>query len=225
MINGKKVIALYMAREGSTRIPDKCIKPFCGKPLLEYCIDKYKSDYIDNYILSTSSEKYIEMYKKKIEIIKRPDYLSKDGVVNLEVYKSVVSCIIEYYMYAPSDYLIHIDITKPLTPVSRIDNFIEVTDMAGFSSILPVKRIQRTFICDVPSILQDADIKYYHFNAFRIFKLQSILDGSFDSPKLSGRWGAGDNPGRQVVNDWEIDLDYEYDWIMAEALAEKGYGS
>ena len=54
MINNKKVLAITLARGGSSRIPKKNIVDINGKPLLQYTTDEVKrSKYIDHYIVST----------------------------------------------------------------------------------------------------------------------------------------------------------------------------
>ena len=54
MINGKKVLAITLARGGSKKIKKKNIIDICGKPLLRYTTDEVKkSKYIDKYLVST----------------------------------------------------------------------------------------------------------------------------------------------------------------------------
>ena len=54
MINGKKVLAITLARGGSKRVPKKNIADINGKPLIQYTFDEVKkSKYIDRYVVST----------------------------------------------------------------------------------------------------------------------------------------------------------------------------
>jgi len=51
------IVAIIPARGGSKRIPDKNIKPFCGKPIIVYSIEAAKNAGIfDRIIVSTDSE-------------------------------------------------------------------------------------------------------------------------------------------------------------------------
>ena len=68
MINGKKVLAITLARGGSKRVYQKNIALLDGKPLLQYTTDEVKkSKYIDSYIVSTDSEK-IENVCKSLDV-------------------------------------------------------------------------------------------------------------------------------------------------------------
>jgi CMP-N,N'-diacetyllegionaminic acid synthase len=57
MINGKRVLAITLARGGSRGIIKKNIVPINNKPLLSYTIEEaLKSKYIDNYIVATDDK-------------------------------------------------------------------------------------------------------------------------------------------------------------------------
>lgn len=57
-----KKIAVIPARSGSTRVPDKNIYPFFGKPLLGYAIEAcQKTNLFDRIIVSTDSQKYADI--------------------------------------------------------------------------------------------------------------------------------------------------------------------
>jgi len=83
------VVAVIPARGGSKRIPDKNIKPFCGKPMIAYSIETAKDAGIfDRIIVSTDSEKIASTAKEfGAEIpFMRPgnladDYIGTDAVI------------------------------------------------------------------------------------------------------------------------------------------------
>ena len=53
MIHGKKVLAITLARGGSSRVYKKNIANIAGIPLLQYTINEVtKSKYIDKYIVN-----------------------------------------------------------------------------------------------------------------------------------------------------------------------------
>jgi len=55
-------IAIIPARGGSKRIPDKNIRPFCGKPIIAYSIEAAKATGLfDRVIVSTDSERIAEV--------------------------------------------------------------------------------------------------------------------------------------------------------------------
>jgi len=60
-----KNIAVITARSGSKGLPDKNIKPLCGKPLMAYSIEAaLKSGMFDVVHVSTDSEKYAEIARQ-----------------------------------------------------------------------------------------------------------------------------------------------------------------
>ena len=62
MINGKKILAITLARGGSKKVKKKNIVEICGKPLLQYTTDEVKkSKYIDAHIVSTDDEEIIDV--------------------------------------------------------------------------------------------------------------------------------------------------------------------
>ena len=56
MISGKKILAVIPARGGSKGLKNKNIKPLCGKPLIEWTIQKAKlSKYLDTIVVTTDN--------------------------------------------------------------------------------------------------------------------------------------------------------------------------
>jgi CMP-N-acetylneuraminic acid synthetase len=87
MYKGKKVTAIILARKGSKRIPNKNIKIFAGKPLIEWTlIDIQDSKYIDEVLVSSDSQETLEIaskFKKSIQIL-RPKELSSDTATSID---------------------------------------------------------------------------------------------------------------------------------------------
>jgi pseudaminic acid cytidylyltransferase len=75
-------IAIIPARFGSKRIKKKNIKLFYSKPMIIWIIEKLKkSHFFDKIIVSSDSEKILNIVKKKnIFTIKRPKSLSGDQI-------------------------------------------------------------------------------------------------------------------------------------------------
>ena len=60
-----KSVAIITARGGSKRIPRKNIKPFLGKPILEYSIKAaLAADLFDEVMVSTDDEEIADVAKK-----------------------------------------------------------------------------------------------------------------------------------------------------------------
>jgi pseudaminic acid cytidylyltransferase len=109
-------IALIPARGGSKRIPAKNIKPFLGRPIIEYSIERLLEckDIFEHVIVSTDSKEIAEIAKKagaQVPFI-RPPKLSDDhtGTADVilhaieeseKIYKTKVEMICCVYATAP----------------------------------------------------------------------------------------------------------------------------
>ena len=91
-------LAIIPARAGSKRIPNKNIKPFCGKPMIAWPISVLQSsDLITDIIVSTDSEEIREITENlgaKAPFI-RPKELSDDYTGTAEVTKHAVKWYVQ----------------------------------------------------------------------------------------------------------------------------------
>ena len=70
MISGKKVLAIIPARSGSKGLPNKNIKKLFNKPLIAWTLEEAnKSKYIDKILVSSDSQKILDISKKYCNII------------------------------------------------------------------------------------------------------------------------------------------------------------
>ena len=92
--NSKKRIAIIPARGGSKRIPNKNIRDFCGKPMIQHILETATSTKLfDTIHVSTESLKIKEVVNKigyKIEFM-RPDHLADDHTTLAPVLKYVIN--------------------------------------------------------------------------------------------------------------------------------------
>ena len=118
----KKVLALIPARGGSKGIPNKNIKLFNGRPLIEWSIKlALKIKLIDKVVVSSDSLKIINISKKLgAEVILRPKYISGDKA-------TTESAIIHCIKYFKNDYeaIILLPPTSPLRKKNDIDSAIK----------------------------------------------------------------------------------------------------
>ena len=95
VINGKSVLAIIPARDGSKRLPRKNVLPLAGKPLIVWTIEAgLKSKYIDRIIVSTDSEEIKEVSLKcgtEVPFI-RPLHLATDHASTEEVILHSLKC-------------------------------------------------------------------------------------------------------------------------------------
>lgn len=126
MYRGKKIVALIPARAGSKGLKNKNIKIFKKKPLIYWTIKAAQtSKYIDDIIVTTDSEKILNLSKKfKIKnLIKRPKKLALDNTAIKEVifhsFKWIKKKLTNNY-----EYFILLQPTSPLRNKDHINKFV-----------------------------------------------------------------------------------------------------
>jgi CMP-N,N'-diacetyllegionaminic acid synthase len=118
----KKVLALIPARGGSKGIPNKNIKLFNRRPLIEWSIKlALKSKLIDKVVVSSDSQKILSISKELgAEVILRPKNISGDNATT----ESAISHCIKYFN---NNYetIILLSPTSPLRKKNDLDNAIK----------------------------------------------------------------------------------------------------
>ncbi len=125
MINEKTLI-IIPARKGSKGVTDKNIRELKGKPLIKYTIDfaienKKKEDIV---CLSTNDNRIIELYnqEKELDILKRPEQLSRDNSEMSEVIKHTLD------YYESKQLLFHyILLLQPTSPLRNKEDYKNLT--------------------------------------------------------------------------------------------------
>jgi len=136
MINGKKVIAVTLARGGSKTIPKKNMADINGTPLIGYTINEViKSSLIDEYYVSTDDESTINYcISRDIKYLKRPAELCTDKAKSSDA-------LIHAVRFMNCHYVVEIMATNPLKAVEDIDACIIKLDTKGVQSVVSVARV------------------------------------------------------------------------------------
>jgi CMP-N,N'-diacetyllegionaminic acid synthase len=73
-------LAVIIARGGSKGLPEKCVRPLCGRPVLAYTIDHaQRAEYVDAVVVSTDSARAVRIARtRRIDVIDRPAELATD---------------------------------------------------------------------------------------------------------------------------------------------------
>lgn len=145
MINGKRVIAVIPARGGSKGLPGKNIKPLCGKPLINWTIQKaLQSTLIDELVVSTDREQIAAIAQAAGASVPflRPAALATDTTPTIDV----VEHVLEHFRAqaaAPFDYLVLLEPTSPLREDADIDQMLLKLDAsaARFDAIVSVGEV------------------------------------------------------------------------------------
>ena len=157
MINGKKVLAITLARGGSKRIPKKNIADINGKPLIQYTFDEVKkSKYIDGYVVSTDDLDIMgTCIRNEVQSIIRPKDLAKDTTTSAD---ALIHCVEKQEKY---DYVVEIMCTNPLKNIEDIDGVIKKLNDTNADSVVSVVRIWDHHPSRVKYIEGDRLIDFY----------------------------------------------------------------
>lgn len=138
MINGKKILAVTLARGGSVSIKKKNIVDICGKPLLQYTTDEVKkSKYIDRYMVSTDDDDIKKVCNDiDVEYYNRSDEFAQSTSKSADALIEVINNIGEKF-----NYIVEIFCTNPLKTVEDIDGCIEKIYSTDADSVVSVARI------------------------------------------------------------------------------------
>lgn len=135
MINGKRVLAITLARGGSKGIHKKNIVPLKGNPLIYYTIKEvFKSKYVDDYIVATDDAEIKSVclgYNCKVFDRKYVD----DEQTSAEGLLEVVNTL------EPYDYIIEVMCTNPLKTHYDLDSVIELLHNNENTSVTSVVRV------------------------------------------------------------------------------------
>jgi CMP-N,N'-diacetyllegionaminic acid synthase len=119
--SGFSIVGLVLARAGSKRLPDKNIKSFKGKPLIEWTlIAASKSRYLDALVVSTDLDLTSLVHKYHGIYRLRPPELATDTAPPEAAAKQALMSLKEDY-----DLVMLLQPTSPLRTYKDIDKAIE----------------------------------------------------------------------------------------------------
>lgn len=132
MINGQSVIAVIPARGGSKRLPDKNLKRYHGKTLIEWAIiAAQRSKYLDAFCVSSDSAPILGLARELGALaLERPDWLATDQAM------TEGAMIHHLYTWRWADWAVLLQPTSPLRTSEHIDDCIKAAQ--GFNGCLTV---------------------------------------------------------------------------------------
>jgi CMP-N,N'-diacetyllegionaminic acid synthase len=140
-----KFLLFIPARGGSKGIPNKNLKKIKKKTLVEITINFSSSlKYVDEIILSSDSEKILEIGKKnKIQVIKRPKKLSSD----LSTTEEAILHALNFYKQKGIffDYTVILEPTSPLRKITTVEKAIRKIVQKKSESLVSVSEINSSF--------------------------------------------------------------------------------
>ena len=136
------ITAFIPARGGSKGIPEKNIKEFAGKPLINHSIEyALNCTQIDEVVVSTDDDKIAKIARKAgSKVVIRPPELSTDSATT----ESTIHHFVNKFNKKP-DILVLLQPTSPFRPKGSLENAITHFTENGFDSLLSITPTHRFF--------------------------------------------------------------------------------
>ena len=210
---------IVLIRSGSKSIKNKNIRKINGKPLVYWILNALQNSKVSKIILSTDSDKYIEIVNSfemnKVEILKRSKLNSQDESSSEE---ALIEIINELEL---NEDIVFCQATSPLTTSLDINNAIEL--FKNYDSILSVVR-QKRFLWNE----NGTPINYEYLSRPRRQDFEGYLveNGaiyiSHSSRILKSKSRISGNVGLFEMNEVNyLELDEANDFIILENLLKK----
>ncbi len=215
----KKIVAIVPVRKGSKRIKNKNFKNFAGSNLFEIKLKSLKKvDLIDEIIISTDSEKAIEIAKKhNIGYHHREKYYASSKCTNSEFFENLAKSI-------EGDFLMYTPCTAPLIKSSTIQKFLK-----KFLRLYPTIDSMNTINYVKEHLwLNKKPLNYDPANSPNTQDLPDIMKLTYGiniisrNKMIAKKNVLGDKPFFYEIDDLEsIDIDNPIDFVFAEYLYKK----
>ena len=228
----KKITCLICARGGSKGLKNKNIKKFHGKPLIEWTFKIAKSiNKFSNIILSTDSQKIAKIAKKnRIEVpFLRPKNLAKDNSKEINVWKHALKYLKKIDKFP--DMLVILPVTSPLRKKKHIHQAIKKFEKSKSDALITIKESDRNPYFnmiklnknkhaqivnskkksfarrqDAPKVFSISTICFIFKPKF-ILKTKNIFNGKVSTILFDKKYS--------------VDIDDNYDFVIAETLFKK----
>ena len=228
------VMALIPARGGSKGIPHKNLRPLAGIPLVAHSILVAKqSKQIDRVVVSTDSPEIAEIAKEygaEVPFL-RPGDLAEDSTPDFPVFEHCLEWFEANENYSP-DIVVHLRPTGPLRTVEEIENGIQLLcDQPDADSVRSVNEPHQSpykmWTQDgnfLRPLLLSEDVPE-SFTAPRqilprVFETNANLGVTWQKTIDQKRSILGDNIAPLMTEGPVVDIDSEFDLIIAEQVLE-----
>ncbi|TDA65746.1 acylneuraminate cytidylyltransferase family protein [Sulfuricurvum sp. IAE1] len=190
MISDKKVLAVVPARSGSKGLPGKNIRPFCGKPLLQWSVEHgLKAACVDRVVVSTDSEIIADIAMSSGADVPflRPPELASDTATSVDVVLHAAGYLAEHG--DPFDLVVLLEPTSPLREAKDIDSAMNMLfadpQAESIVSVAPVGSQHPSFLMKLDTVGNLTPFA----GSFRVLRRQEteplfFLDGTLYISKL-----------------------------------------
>lgn len=225
-------IAVILARAGSKGLPDKCVLPLCGRPMIAYTIGHARAaKRVNDIVLTTDSPAAQTIGRSQgIRVVQRPAELATDTA---RVDDSVRHAVDWYEETAGKaiDAVVILYGNIPVRAPDSIDRCIECLERTGCDSVRTVAPVTKQHPDWIHRLEGDRLVQFRPNSIHRRQDLEPLYyhDGAVIAVARSSLFGAGiaEDPHaffgkdrRAVVQreDDAVDIDTRADFLRAEAL-------
>lgn len=234
MSSSNNTVAIITARGGSKRIPKKNIRPFCGKPIIEYSIHTaLESGLFDEVMVSTDDAEIAEVARKAGASI--PFFRSAENSNDFAGTAEVICEVINTYAangrafeqgccIYPTAPFINTEVLKNSYQLFKDNNFDVVFPAIKYSypiqrslRVLPGEKAEMLWPENYPKRSQDLEPVYHDVGQFYWFNAEKMLE----KKKLFT-----DHTGVVKISELMAqDIDNEEDWKLAEIKYQLLFGN
>ncbi len=227
-----RVLAVILARAGSKGLPDKCVLPLCGRPILAYTLDHARaSERVEAIVVTTDSEPAKAIARAMgVQVVDRPAELATDAAPVDGVVRHAVERY-EQQHTGPVDAVVILYGNIPIRREGVIDRCIEQLAATGCDSVrtvAPVGKLHPDWLHRLdgdrleqyrPNSIdrrQDLEPLYYHDGA-----VVAVTRAALFAPETAGNPHAFFGRDRRAVLQAEqdaVDIDTIADFYRAEAV-------
>jgi CMP-N,N'-diacetyllegionaminic acid synthase len=239
MIDGKTIVAVILARAGSKGLPNKCIVPVLGKPMIAYTFEHSKAaKTLDGIVLTTDSPEAAALAGQYgVEVVNRPAPLASDKA---RVDESVRHAVLQYEARHSRrvDAAVILYGNIPVRAPGAIDRAAENLVRCGGDSVrtvAPVGKMHPDWMHKLdgdkmiqyrPNSIhrrQELEPVYYHDGAVIAVTREALFDASTAGSDPHAFFGKDRRAIVQGPHD-AVDIDEPLDVLVAEAVLRHGMG-
>ena len=231
ILDGKRVLAITLARGGSKSVPKKNIREIKGIPLIAYTINEArKSKFISRYIVSTDNEEIRQVaIKCGVDVpFLRPAEFSSDTASSVIALQHAVNWI-ENHDQIKYDFVIELMCTNPMKIALDIDACISKLITSKADSVIAVHKLDDHHPARIKKIIDDKivdfclpetpEMRRQDLKPDAYIRSGSIYALKRDHLMIEGkRFGSFNSRPYILPAERAINVDTEIDFLIAEQL-------
>lgn len=229
-------LAVILARGGSKGLPNKALRPLCGRPVLAYTIDHARAaGLVDAVVLTSDAEAILDLARREgVLAVRRPAELATDTAT----VDAAVRHAVRWYerRHAPVDAVIILYGNVPIRAEGIIDRVVKHLHKTGCDSVRTLTPISKLHPDWLHRLDGDVMTQYRPNSIYRRQDLEPLYyhDGSVIAVTRASLFTRPAHPGdfhaffgcdrRGIVQPHEhdtVDVDTLTDLYLAEAILRR----